>query len=148
MPSLFRVSAVLFGAMCSAASFACGVCIEDKIAATYDYLVITSATARGQVIVFGQMEGTADMQKIALKIAAAAPRIRGVSGATVRTSAAPAAFSFALDPAVQAPQAAVEQLQKRLHASGVQLAVVRVVTRDSFPQGVRPTLSIESTRAK
>jgi hypothetical protein len=124
---------LLLGALSSASSFACGACIEDAVAATYDYRVVTSAAARRHVVVFGQIKGSADMQKVARRISAVAGRMRGVSTATVRTSAAPAAFSFALDPMVQTPEAAVAQLQERLHASGVQLTVVRIITHESLP---------------
>ena len=36
---------------------ACGACIEDKVAATYDHSIVTQAAARGQPMVFGAIDG-------------------------------------------------------------------------------------------
>jgi hypothetical protein len=113
-------------------SFACGICIEDKVAATYDHQIVMSATARNHVVVFGQVEGNADMRKVMVDVAAAARRTAGVDRGSVRTSSAPPAFSFSLDPKSQSPERAVELLQRRVRASGSQLSILRIVTRDSL----------------
>jgi len=115
----------------AAASLACGVCVEDKIAATYDHAVVTQAGAERHLVVFGQIEGPVDMKALTARIAVVAAGVRGIDRGTVRTSASPAAFSFALDPAVQAPDAAVAQLQKRLRTARVKLSVLRVMPSDA-----------------
>ena len=125
--------ALAAGATLAASSLACGVCIEDKVAATYDYSIVMTAIAKHHVVVFGQIEGAVDMQAAVAKIAAAAPHLRGVDRKTVRTSVSPAAFSFALDPAVQVPAAALAEMQKRLRMQGVKLSILRVVTSESVP---------------
>ena len=38
---------------------ACGHCIEDKVAATYDYSVLTRAAHDGHVVVFTEVRGPA-----------------------------------------------------------------------------------------
>jgi 2-keto-3-deoxy-L-rhamnonate aldolase RhmA len=117
---------------------ACGVCIEDKVAATYDHGIVMSATAKQHVVVFAQVEGPADMSALSSRIVAVAGRMPGVERSTVRTSASPAAFSFALDPRVRSPEAAVAQVEKQLKRPGVHLSVLRVVSRESLLPASRP----------
>ena len=120
-------------AMLSAAALACGVCIDDKVAATYDHAVVTRAVASHQLMVFGEIAGAVDMKVATSRIARAAPQVPGIDRRSVRTSLAPAAFSFALDPAARAPDAAVAELQKRLHVPGATLVVLRVMSGDTKP---------------
>ena len=121
------------GALFSASSPACGICIEDKIAATYDHAVVTRAGAQGHLVVFGEISGASDMNAVAEKIGPAAARVRGIDRGTVRTSVAPAAFSFALDPAAQTPESAVADLQRRLRTQGATLSVLRVLSGNPAP---------------
>ena len=54
---------VLYGSLCLALivpatrALACGHCIEDKIAAVYDYALVTQATARNHEVVFFALAG-------------------------------------------------------------------------------------------
>jgi chloramphenicol 3-O-phosphotransferase len=68
-----------------------------------------------------------DRSFVMADIPAAAKRVQGIDRGTVRTSASPSAFSFALDPAAQSPESAVAELQKRLRTQGVRLSVLRVM---------------------
>jgi len=103
------------------AAWACGVCIEDKVAATYDHEVVMRAAAKGNVMVFCQLAGPID----ARRIKSAARKVRGVDPASLRISAQPAALSFALD-AQQSPTAAVSDMQRAIPA-GTHVAIVRVI---------------------
>jgi hypothetical protein len=103
---------------------ACGACAEDKVAATYDHAVVVRAAARHQAMVFASVEGGGDPRRVAARIRGAATRTAGVDRASVRVSAEPAAVSFALDPAVAAPEKAVADIAKA--APGVRLEVLRV----------------------
>lgn len=67
------------------------------------------------------------------RITRAAPDVPGIDRRSVRTSLAPAAFSFALDLAARAPDAAVAKLQKRLQVPGATLVVLRVMSGDAKP---------------
>ena len=133
MNILARFICAALTAMSSAAVLACGVCIDDKVAATYDHAVVTRDVARHQLMVFGEIAGAVDMKVATSRIARAAPEVPGIDRRSVRTSLAPAAFSFALDPAAQAPDAAVAELQKRLHVPGATLVVLRVMGGDAKP---------------
>jgi hypothetical protein len=133
MNILARSICAALTAMSSPAVLACGVCIDDKVAATYDHAVVTRAVARHQLMVFGEIAGAVDMKVATSRIARAAPEVPGIDRRSVRTSLAPAAFSFALDPAARAPDAAVAELQKRLHVPGATLVVLRVMSGDAKP---------------
>lgn len=78
-------------------AIACGVCLEDKVADTYDHALVQSALARGRVVVFAEPRSPVDAARLRA-LAAAATRAPGVEAATVKTSAAPASVSFVLDP--------------------------------------------------
>ena len=103
-------------------AWACGACVEDKVAATYDHAVVQRAAARSQVVVFCGIDGKFD----AVRLKAAARRIKGVDAASLRTSSEPAALSFALDAARQSPEAALAELQHALPA-GARLSIVRLM---------------------
>jgi len=131
MKRLIALLASILSAAVSASSLACGVCVEDNVAATYDHAVVTRAGAQGHLVVFGEISGAVDMKALAGKIAPAAARVRGIDHGTVRTSASPPAFSFALDPAARGPESAAAELQKRLRTQGATLSVLRVVGPDT-----------------
>jgi hypothetical protein len=88
---------VLMLAAMPLASMACGVCLEDKVAATYDHAMVQRALAQHRVVVFAEPRASVDANGLKA-FAAAAARAPGVDAATVRTSAAPASVSFVLDP--------------------------------------------------
>ena len=100
---------------------ACGVCAEDKVAATYDHRSVQQALARGRVVVYCELAGVPDVQRARQ----AATRVRGVDARSVRVSAEPAALSFVLDPKQQSAQAAVLALQAAL-PPGAKLAILKV----------------------
>ena len=107
--------------LAGAGALACGVCVEDKVAATYDYHSVQDALARGRVVVYCEVGGLRDVQRARQ----AAARVRGVEARSVRVSAEPAAVSFVLDPKQQSAQAAVLALQAAL-PPGAKLAIVKV----------------------
>ena len=105
----------------------CGVCDEDKVAATYDHEVIARATAARQHVVFVAMDWPVEPQAFAKRVAAVAPRVRGVRTGSIRTALAPVTFSFVLDPSMQTPAGAVAELSRLLSAESG-LRILRVVS--------------------
>ena len=75
----------------------CGVCVEDKVAATYDYALVQRALREGRVVVFAEPRVPVDAAHLRA-MAGAAARAPGVEAGTVKTSEAPASVSFVLDP--------------------------------------------------
>lgn len=106
-----------------AAALACGTCVEDKIAATYDWDVVQQASARRHVVVFAAVEAPADSRALAK----AAARVPGVDRASVRTASSPRALSFALDPRRASPAAALAAIERAPGLGGVRLTLVRVM---------------------
>ena len=100
---------------------ACGVCNEDKVAATYDHAVVRRATLQGRVVVFCEVRGTFDSRQLK----AAASRITGIDAVSLRTSTNPATVSFALDSRRQSAQTAVNALQATA-PRGTELVIVQV----------------------
>jgi hypothetical protein len=101
---------------------ACGICVEDKVAATYDYAVVQRAAARGQMVVFCEVDGPVD----AARIRQVARSVRGLDSASVRVSEVPAALSFSLDVSKLSPQAAASAIEKGL-TRGVQVKLLRLI---------------------
>jgi len=108
-------------------AFACGACIEDKIAATYDYAVASQAASRHHVVVFAAVESGGEPAREARSIREAALRVKGVDRASVRTADSPRALSFALDPKVATPEAALAEIARQPPLRGVRLSLIRVV---------------------
>ena len=107
-------------------AWSCGVCDEDKVAATYDHASVLRATAARQTVVFVAVDSPVQPKAFAQRVASMAPRVRGLVRGSVRTAIAPVAFSFVLDPAVQTPASAVAELRRLLTANPA-LRVVRIV---------------------
>ena len=124
MDMLKRVGAISAGALCAAQVFACGVCVEDKMAATYDHEVVQAALTQQKFVVFCEITGP--VQPDQLRKAAA--RVAGIDPRTLRASVEPAAVSFVVDPKLQTPEAAVAQLQSDIGAS-VNLTLIKTLAR-------------------
>jgi hypothetical protein len=109
----------------SGAAIACGACVEDKVAATYDHAVIAEAIRKHRQVAFVTVDAprVADVRR---RIAAAARKVRSIDMATMRTSDSPAALSFVVARS-EAPEHAVAGLREALRDPGVQLTLVRVM---------------------
>ena len=107
-------------------AIACGACVEDQVAATYDHAVVTRAVARHHVVVFASVDSGRNLKSDVRQIRRAATASQGVDPGSVRVSEEPSALSFALDPTARSPEAALADIQARLRAKGVKLAILRV----------------------
>ncbi len=88
---------------------ACGFCLEDKIAATYDHGVITKAASQKHQVAFFHVDGTAPRDALE-KAAYAAGADRG----SVRIALEQQALSFAFDPA----KTRLASMQSRIEKAG------------------------------
>jgi hypothetical protein len=107
-------------------AFACGVCVEDKVAAAYDHGVITRALDRGHVVVFAEVKGRDAAAALTRAARKAALGVRGVDRASVRVAEQPAMLSFALDGKAGTPAEALAAME-RAAASRVQLQLLKVM---------------------
>ena len=127
MKRAMRLGWTALGLVLPMAAGACGVCIEDKMAVTWDHAVVERAAARGHVVVFASIDARGAPQNASDGVKAAAMRARGVDRTSVRAASAPPAVSFALDPRVQAPAAALAAIEKTAAQPGLRLTLLRVV---------------------
>jgi hypothetical protein len=107
---------------------ACNACLEDKIAATYDWQVVTSAEHRGHTVVFLALVGPARPgdEALARRIARGVSATPGVDAGTVRVSLAPPAVSFAGDLHRHRVTDLVSSMSEHLEPAGFRLTVVRI----------------------
>ena len=122
-----RALIATLGLAASAPVLACGVCIEDRIAATYDHAVVTRAAARHHVVVFAAVEGPGVPSEASLGLRKAAARMKGVDRGTVRAADSPRALSFALDPRASTPDAALAAITRAPGVANVRLSLIRVM---------------------
>jgi hypothetical protein len=119
--------AAALAALASSAALACGVCVEDKIAATYDHAVVTGAAARHHVVVFAAVDGGGVPAEASRALREVAARLKGVDRGSVRAADSPRALSFALDPRSGTPEAALAAIERAPKAAGVRLTLIRVL---------------------
>ncbi len=109
-------------------AWACGVCVDDKVASCYDHAVVTKAHAQGHEVAFFAIQGPlvqdAAMRAKVQKVIAATP---GVLKGTARVSVENAALSFAYDPKRTNAMAVAQALEKRLAEPALSLALLRVM---------------------
>src|SRR5262249_44340801 len=116
---------VLLWPVCASA---CNACLEDKIAATYDWRVVSQAKERGHTVVFAAIRGAVSPgdSTLARAVQRRLAVVRGVDPGTVRVSLAPPAASFACDGVHAAPRTVIAAANRALASSGHSLALVRV----------------------
>ena len=96
----FKFSIIAMVLMLQAASiFACGQCVQDKMAAVYDYEVIKHAIEKKQIVIFLGYEGNIvpDLES-RLKMMKLIAKINGIDVKSIQISMENASFSFAFDP--------------------------------------------------
>lgn len=108
-------------------AFACGACIEDKVAATYDHATVTRALGRGKVVVFAEVRGAGPAAARTAAARDAARRVRGIERSSVRISEEPSGLSFVLDTKEQGPKEALAAVQRAARLPGLELAMLQVL---------------------
>ena len=126
----FRAAFTFALALASAASYACGYCVEDRIASVYDHAMVSQALARQHQVVFFAINGSlaassGEQQRIA-RIALTA---KGVDPGSARVAIETAVLAVAFDLRA-APLAAVEaSLQSKLALKGLSVQRLRVIDK-------------------
>jgi hypothetical protein len=113
-----------------AAAPACGVCIEDKVAAVFDYAVVSRALEAGHHVAFFAVDGLQapgpDARRQLETLAASAA---GVERGSPRVSLEMKSLSVAYDPRRTPLPRLMQSLDKRLAARRLSLAPLRVIER-------------------
>ncbi|HTT08022.1 MAG TPA: hypothetical protein VMH34_04455 [Gammaproteobacteria bacterium] len=111
-------------------AFGCGHCVEDKIAAVYDYEMVNRAAAAGHAIAYCLIEGRLMTDETRQReIVRSLEATAGVDPGTTRVSPENAALAFAFN-ATEVPLDAVLRTANGLLArKGINLVPIRVVDR-------------------
>lgn len=114
----------------TSAAFACGYCVEDKIAAVYDHSVAMRAVAQKHQVVFFAVEGIIPPgEGSRRKLEAIVESLVGVDRGSARASVESASLSAAFDPAHASLAAMERALSRKLAARGLSVAVLRVMEK-------------------
>lgn len=112
----------------AAAALACGVCVEDRVAATYDHAVVVRSLERRHEVVFLAIEGDiAVSPRLSREIRSAIESASGIDRGSARVSLSSASLSFAYDPARQKLGPIMNVLEKSLAPMGLRLSLLRVI---------------------
>ena len=108
--------------------WACGVCIDDKVASCYDHAVVTKAHAQGHEVAFFAIQGPLPQDAATRsRIEKALTATSGVLRNTARVSVENGALSFAYDPKRTNAMTIAQALERRLAAPSLSLALLRVM---------------------
>ncbi len=119
------------------AALACGVCVEDKMAAVYDHVVVTRALNQKHYVAFFHVEGAlvaGEATKQALVKIADSAADKG----SARVSVESASLSVAYDPRHTTVVALQNDLERRLAAKKLTLMLMQVVEK---PADVNPSVA-------
>lgn len=116
---------------------ACGICVEDKIAAVYDHAIVTQALGRKHHVAFFLIDGAlAPGAGTRRAIEALAELAHGVDKGTVRVSVESASLSVAFDPQ-RVPFAAVHRaVERKLAPKKLLLMPMRVMDQPAQMKAV------------
>jgi len=125
--AMFLASALL---MVNASVMACGHCIEDKIAAVYDYSVVSKAVSEKHNVAYFGIDGpivvnTANKQSLQTAISA----LKGIDVNSLRISLEAGSLSLAFDPKAVSYATLLEGLEKKLKLKNLTIFPLDVITQ-------------------
>jgi hypothetical protein len=110
------------------AASACGYCVEDKIASTYDHSVVTRALAQRHHVAFFHVDGPASPAEAARRaLEEAVYSVPGVDKGSARVSPDRLTVSFSFDPRQVSLAAVNTRLDRKLAARRLSLMPLRVM---------------------
>jgi hypothetical protein len=119
-------------------AFACGYCVEDKVASAYDHAVVTRALGRQHHVAFFHVEGRiAPGEAARLAVQRAVESAAGVDRGSVRFMPETATLSFSFDPRKAQFGALHGALERRLAASRLALLPLQVMERPAELKAAR-----------
>jgi hypothetical protein len=131
MPERSGAAGVLAVCLVSSA-LACGLCIEDKIAAVYDHAVATRAIAQKHAVVFFAVEGNLPAGDASRRmLEKAAESIPGVDRGSARASVESASLGAAFDPARVPAEDLESKLGRKLAGKGLTVGIMRIMEKPS-----------------
>jgi hypothetical protein len=114
-------------AFASRAVFACGICVEDRVAAVFDNAIVEQAVGARRHVAFFGIEGalpaTAESRRAILEALYASGGVKG----SARVSLESASCSVAFDPRKTSLAALRDGMARRLAARELTLATLRTI---------------------
>ena len=121
------VAAALLGLSAREAA-ACGYCVEDKIASTYDHTVVTRALSQKHHVVFFHIDGPVSSgETTRLAVEDAVYSVPGVDKRSARVSVDTLTVSFSFDPARASLAVINARLDRKLSAHKLSLMPLRIM---------------------
>lgn len=118
----------LLSSLCVPSVQACGHCVEDKIAAVYDFAVVKQAQALHQHVAFVAIDGAlttdARTHRAMTDIVRAA---KGVDRASVRVSLELAAISFVYDPKRASFASIHRSIERQVSRTGLRISEIKIL---------------------
>lgn len=125
-----RIAIGMAGLLLALRALACGYCVEDKIASTYDHAVVVAALERKHHVAFFHIDGVLPSGPRARRaLEALAESATGVDKGTVRVSVDTLTLSFAFDPQRTWLGAAHSAVERKLAPRKLSLMPLRVMER-------------------
>ena len=120
-------------AMLAPAALACGYCVEDRIAATYDYSQVVRALDKRHEVAFFAIQGVERATGLSGDgISRLLEGVKGIDSKSVRVSLGTASLSFTFDPARTPLGHILKAADARLGAKGLSLALLRVLDHTNY----------------
>ena len=139
---MLRIALAIAGlllALHGSAAFACGHCVEDKIAAVYDHALITQALAQKQQVVFFAIDGNFTANEVTRKsIETIAKSVEGIEKNSVRVSVELAALCVVFDPKRQSFAAMQKSLDKKMAEKKLTLLLLKIMDQPEKISSARP----------
>jgi len=110
-----------------ATALACGVCVEDRVAAAYDHAVVTRSLEREHEVVFLAIEGDLAVSARLSREIRGALDSAGIDRGSARVSLSSASLSFAYDPKRRKLAPIISALEKSPALKGLRLSLLRVI---------------------
>lgn len=122
------ILAVLF--VSSSVAYACGYCVEDKMAAAYDHAVVTRALAQKHHVAFFHIDGVlAPGGATNRALETIAESSTGVDKGSARVSVESASLAVAFDPRRASVADLQKAIERRLAAKKLSLMLLQVMDR-------------------
>lgn len=139
MRTEMRAAIALAGFLfCASRALACGYCVEDKVASTYDHAVVLKALSQKHQVAFFHIDGPippGDSSKRWLE--SAAESVPGVDKGTVRVAVDTMTLSFAFNPG-RVPLVAVQTgIDRKLAAKKLAVMPLKVIEREAELKSVK-----------
>jgi len=122
-----RAAAAVCLALAGGPALACGVCVEDRVAAVFDNTVVDQSIGARRHVAFFGVEGSLPATAESRRALLAALYASGAARGSARVSLESASVSAAFDPARTTLSRLREDAAKRLAPKGLGLTALRVI---------------------